>query len=198
MLQGDDEGAFVGGADAERVDGQAPGVDAARVLHRVQDARVFRPRARVHQAAEGVDEIRRRDRVAVRPARLGAQVEGVGQGVHADVPARCHAGPQPAFAVEDGQALVKLVEYPSFRDRRHLVGVEGGRLHRLAAAPRDDAGRLSRCADGEADEREKQAEGSGAGGQEDVRPPPLAHAPRSFHRSAAWATMNEQLHFAAQ
>ena len=47
-------------------------------LHQFHVPGVFRRGCRIDQALPGVDEITRDDRIAVRPFRLGAQVEGVG------------------------------------------------------------------------------------------------------------------------
>ncbi len=81
-----DHGGVVGRRDAERLGRLAAGDDVAGVGDDVDVLRVAGAGRRIDQAPQPGDEVRGHHPVAVRPARLGAQVEGVDPAVGADAP----------------------------------------------------------------------------------------------------------------
>ena len=124
---------------AQRLDRHLAGIHGAGVLQVVEDRGVLRAGLRVHQPAHRVDEVVGGHRRAVRPARVGAQVERVGELVGGDLPARGDAGDQRAMRVAREQALVHLGEHVGLRRRRDLGRVERAGVGDLAPPP-DPAG----------------------------------------------------------
>jgi len=92
--------------DAELVGWQLAGDHGLGVDDRVEDLRVLRAGGRVGRAPQAEDEVVRGDRIAVGPAGVGADVEGVDRAVVADVPGLSRARDHRAVWRLDGQALV--------------------------------------------------------------------------------------------
>ena len=92
MRQGDAQRAIVGGREAHlREVGQLALVEGFGVEHQVKQGRIVGRQRRRQDAAVGGHEVRRGDRVAIGPFRIGAQVEGVGKAVGRRLPALGHA-----------------------------------------------------------------------------------------------------------
>ena len=81
-LGGDFERVRIDGAHAEARQRRLAGENRLRVLHEFDQHRVFRTRLRIEHALPRVDEVGRRDRLAVAPARIVTQLEDpcVGRG----------------------------------------------------------------------------------------------------------------------
>jgi hypothetical protein len=136
VLERDFEGAVVDRAGAEFIWVHAAGIDRLGVADRVENARVARAGRRVHDAPEGEDEIVGSYRVAVRPAGVLAQGEGVGKAVLGNLPALRHALDHLAVGAVDHQRLVQVADQVALGHRRGAVVVERCRIRVVAAHQR--------------------------------------------------------------
>ena len=102
------------------------GVDRLGILHRILQIGVLRGVLRVHQPAEGEDEVLRRHRLAVRPLGVVAQLEGVGQAVVGDFVALGDAQHRLGVGILGEQALVDVARDPVLPVARELLRIERG------------------------------------------------------------------------
>ncbi len=172
-----------------------PAVDRLGVQDRRQHAGVFRPRRRVEHAAEAVHDVVGDDRIAVRPAPVGAQREGPGQAVGGGGPARGRPRHQGAVGAVGAQALVEVEEDRRLGHGRGLVRVEGLGVGAVAAPVGGGTGR----AGGDRRDEGRGAQGRGTEAREDVPAPHRrAQAPvwawrpaASIPASAAFSSLSE-------
>ena len=109
LVELDAEGTVVDRADADLGKIRQPARDESlRAAHDEKIERIGRAQRRRECALRAEDEILRRDRVAVGPAGVGAQVEGVDEPVVGNLPAFGDAGHGgEGLRVVAGQSLIK-------------------------------------------------------------------------------------------
>jgi hypothetical protein len=105
----------------------------------------------VDDAAERIDDIVGRNRIAVRPFGVVAQMEGVDLAVVAHVPALGDAAGGIAVIVEGGEALIEVIRDIGLGHARQLLGIECFRLRPIAAI---DDGICPCCRPGEQQARQ--------------------------------------------
>ncbi|VVT61878.1 hypothetical protein BOS5A_231146 [Bosea sp. EC-HK365B] len=128
-------------------------VDLLGIEDGVEDVGVFRPGLRIDHAPEREDEIIRRDRVAIRPFGVGAQLEAVALAVGRHRPALGDTGHDLAVDMVDHQAFGEIAQEMGFADRRGLVRIERFGIAVIAAMEHD----LRQGGAGKACERKKKA-----------------------------------------
>ena len=116
-------------------------VDLLGVEDRIEDVGIFRAGVRVHDAAEGEDEVGRLHRVAVRPFRVAPEREAVDAAVVGDLVLLGHPRRDLAGAVVDEETFVEVAQDIGLVDRRGLVRIEGLGIGVVAAV----VGDLRRC-----------------------------------------------------
>ena len=130
VFQLDDERARIGRAEADRT--EVLGLARAELLGAadgVQHRGVFRAEARTKHALVAEEEVRRGDRVAVGPARVGAQAEGPRLAVRGHRPALGDAGHGvQVLGVVVDEAFEEGADDVAFAETGDRLRVESGRL----------------------------------------------------------------------
>ncbi len=155
-LKRDFERRSVQGAGAEHLDGQGALVDLLGIFQRVENIGIRRAGCRVHQPAEGENEIIRRHRVAVRPSGLRPQMEEIDRLVVIDAPVARDAGSEHAAAVMHDEPFKELAQNIAFDDGRCLMRIERARIAGLAAMPDHRRMGIAEAADEKKNARKKQ------------------------------------------
>jgi hypothetical protein len=123
VFEGDAQGPGIEGADADLGEvGEAALVEVARAAQVVELRGILGAGEGIEGAPPGADEIVGGDGVAVAPAGVGAQVEGVDSAPLANIPAFGDAGDRLGVGVKRSQPLEEGVGDAAFG----LAGDEGG------------------------------------------------------------------------
>lgn len=128
-FQGDFQGVVVNRTHAQLA--QIPnlaGVDRLGVLDGVQDVGIGGGRLRIHDPAQGEDEVMRRNRLAIRPLAVLAEMEGVDRSVVADGPVGRRARDDPAIRRVGDQPQEQVAHHHIFPVAGYQVGIQGSRL----------------------------------------------------------------------
>ena len=161
-----------GGASAQRSQWRGAGVHFRGAPNRVHEVGEARRGVWIQQTAEGIHEIRRGERVAVRPLAVAPQLERPSEAVPAHAPTGRGAGHDGAAGVEGGEAHEEIVQDGLFEAQVVAVRVQRLRL----AAVADTHIRAHRGFAG-GGRRRGQAGGQQHGGQPIPAPPGLMMAP---------------------
>jgi hypothetical protein len=113
--------------------GQPALVVGLRARHHVEIVRILGGEGRSEHALPGVDKVPRRDRAAVRPDRVGAQVKRVRQPVRRDFPALRHPRARvQRLRVRNDQPLDQRADDVRLRPAGDRLGIKVGGLRRIA------------------------------------------------------------------
>ena len=124
-VQGDLDGALVGGGDAEGGGVELAGVDLLRVLDRVEYLSFSGERPRLFGAPEREHEIASGHGIAVRPSGVCSQLEPVSEAVLAHRPGLRDARRDVALWVQHHKAFEQITMlYVEFGSHEGLVRIE--------------------------------------------------------------------------
>ena len=117
-----------------RSGGSAPGHDLGGILDGIEDRRVLGQGGRIGTAAQAVDEVIGRHRIAVAPAPLALQSEGVDEAIVTDRPALGSAGNQRAVGRFGHQAFKEIAQHIGSGDAFRAMRIQGFGLGAVAPA----------------------------------------------------------------
>ncbi len=107
--------------------------DVASVRHDIDDLRVLRSRCRIDEPAKAGNEIFGDDLVAVRPARIRAEREGVRLAVRADAPLLRNTRRGAGVFRESRQSFAEITQDRLRLDGARALGIERIRIRPIAA-----------------------------------------------------------------
>ncbi len=132
-VQRDLERMIVNRLDAKLIDRLLASGSIFGILDDEQHAGITGSRFRVHQTAEGELEVASGNRIAVRPFRVVAQMEGIDRAILGNIPGFRYAGNGLAVSILNGQAIIKIAQHIAFGNGGRVMMIERGRIGVIAA-----------------------------------------------------------------